>query len=629
MFNKFLPMTKKDLEERGWDQLDIILVTGDAYVDHPSFGVAIIGRLLENNGYKVGIISQPNWRNLNEFTELGRPRLFFGVTSGNIDSMVNHYTASKKRRKNDAYSPGGKGDLRPDRAVIIYTQRLKEAFKDTPIILGGIEASLRRFAHYDYWSDKVRRSILFDAKADLLVYGMGEKQILEITERLNRWEGIEKITNVPGTCYITKDTTKISEKMVVPSFEEIEADKLKYSQAFKVQFQQQDPFSGQTICQGHGDRFLIQNPPAKPLKVKEMDEVYALPFVREYHPTYKKFGGVPALGEVEFSITSHRGCYGGCSFCALTFHQGRIIQRRSHESIVKEAETLTKLPDFKGIIHDVGGPTANFRLPACQKQETKGACSHRQCLHPEPCPQLKSDHQDYLEVLRKIRSIPGVKRVFIRSGIRYDYLMTDKSDEFIKELCQHHVSGQLKVAPEHVSDKVLEAMGKPKREVYDAFVKKYFRINQKLDKKQYLVPYLMSSHPGSGLKEAIELAEYIRDMGYNPEQVQDFTPTPGSLSTCMFYTGVNPLTGKKVYVPKSQKEKALQRALIQYRDPKNYSLIKEALMKAGRRDLIGYSEKALIRPDSPSEKVVGNNIKGKSIKKVEKKTKKRKKRVAK
>ncbi len=590
-------MSKEDLKARGWEELDIILVSGDAYVDHPSFGAALLGRLLESKGFKVGILSQPDWHDAKSFMKLGKPRLFFGVTSGNIDSMVNHYTANKKRRKQDAYSPGGQGDLRPDRALVVYSQRLREAYKGTPIIIGGIEASLRRFAHYDYWSDKVRRSILFDSKADLLVYGMGERQITEIAERLDRWEQIEKINNIAGTCFISKEIEFATAKVEVPSFEEVISDKGKYSEAFKIQLEEQDPFTGKTICQKHGDRYLVQNPPAKPLATPEMDEVYDLSYVRTYHPSYQQFGGVPALQEVEFSITSHRGCYGGCSFCALTFHQGRIIQSRSHESIIREAEVLTELPNFKGIIHDVGGPTANFRTKACEKQETKGVCSHRQCLHPEPCKQLQVEHEDYLSLLKKIRALPGVKKVFVRSGIRYDYLVADKSDKFFKELCEHHVSGQLKVAPEHVSAKVLDVMGKPKRDIYNSFVDKYQTINKKLGKNQYLVPYFMSSHPGSSLKEAIELAEYIRDMGYNPEQVQDFTPTPGSLSTSIYYTGHHPLTGKKVYVPKGQKEKDMQRALMQYRNPKNYELVREALLKAGRRDLIGYGEKALVRPE--------------------------------
>jgi len=594
--NKFLPISKKDMKNIGWDSLDFVIISGDAYIDHPSFAPALIGRVLLAEGFSVGIIPQPNWRNVESLRVLGRPNLAFLITSGNIDSMVNHYTASKKPRNSDLYSPGGKKGLRPDRATIVYSQRAREAYKDVPVIIGGIEASLRRFAHYDYWDDKVRRSILFDAKADLLVYGMGERQIKFIAQALKQGNTIDKLRNVAGTCYISKIIPDEIDYVLTASFEEVSKDKCKYAESYMQQYHEQNPYLGKAVIQPHGDRYLIQLPPAAPLLESELDEIYSLPFLRTYHPIYKNEGGVPALKEVEYSITSHRGCFGGCSFCALTFHQGRIIQSRSQESIIEEAKILTKSPNFKGYIHDVGGPTANFRRPACKLQGKKGACQKRQCLHPEPCPNLDIDHQEYLQLLRKVRSLPGVKKVFVRSGIRYDYVVYDSKDKFLKELCEHHVSGQLKVAPEHVSPKVLNLMGKPKRHVYDKFVDKYREINFKLNKKQYLVPYFISSHPGSTLKDAVLLAEYIRDMGYNPEQVQDFIPTPGSLSTTMYYTGLDPRTMRKIYVPRSQKEKAMQRALLQYRNPKNYELVYEALLKAGRKDLIGYGPKALIKP---------------------------------
>ena len=597
--NQFLPISRADMAERGWDQLDFLLISGDAYVDHPSFGTAIISRLLESEGYRVGIIALPDWRSTRDFEVMGRPKYAVLISSGVIDSMVNHYTASKKPRSEDVYAPGGKAGMRPDRAVIVYANRVREAFKDIPVILGGTEASLRRFAHYDYWSDTVRRSILVDSKADLLIYGMGEKPILEVAARLAEGERIQEIRDVRGTCYLTDDLTGLEKSVktvMVPSFEEVKSDKVRYAEAFKIQYDEQDPIRGNILVQPHGNRYLVQNPPALPLTVEEMDRVYALPYQRTYHPVYEAEGGVPAIQEVEFSITSHRGCFGGCSFCALTFHQGRIIQKRSQASILAEAKKLVWMDNFKGYIHDVGGPTANFRNPACRVQAKQGTCKGKQCMDKGGCRHLVVDHSEYLQLLRKLRELPEVKKVFIRSGIRYDYLMLDKDDTFFEELCEHHVSGQLKVAPEHVVDRVLSRMGKPGRAVYDRFVKKFYEINRKLGKEQYLVPYLLSSHPGSDLAAAIELAEYLRDIRYTPEQVQDFYPTPGSLSTCMFYTGLDPRTMEKVYVPKSPKEKAMQRALLQYRKPSNYKLVYEALTLAGREDLIGYGPKCLIRP---------------------------------
>lgn len=596
MTMNFLPVCKSDMNERGYDCLDFLFISGDAYVDHPSFGPAIITRLLEADGFKVGFIAQPDWNDIKSFTIMGTPKLGVLISSGNIDSMVNQYTVAKKRRHFDSYSPGGKTGKRPDRATIVYANKAREAFKDTPIILGGIEASLRRFAHYDYWDNKVRRSILLDSKADLLVYGMGEKAILEIANLLRYGKDVKEIHNVRGTSYVSNNIDDLDEYIKTPSFEDVSTNKEEYAKAFKIQYEQQDAVYGATIVQPHDNRFVIQNPPSIPMTTKELDMVYDLPYARSFHPMYEKYGGIPAIEEVKFSITSHRGCFGGCSFCALTFHQGRTIQQRSHESILKEVNKLVEDPEFKGYIHDVGGPTANFRNTACSKQETKGVCKNRQCLFPSPCKNLIVDHSDYLGLLRKIRNVPGVKKVFIRSGIRYDYLIYDKNNEFINELCKYHISGQLKVAPEHISDRVLSSMGKPNRSVYERFVKKYNDINKKLNKKQYLVPYLMSSHPGSDLYAAIELAEYIRDMGYNPEQVQDFYPTPGSLSTCMYYTEIDPRDMRKVYVPKNPHEKAMQRALLQFKDPKNYRLVHEALIKAGREDLIGFNKKCLIKP---------------------------------
>lgn len=592
---EFLPVCKEDLKERGIEQLDFLVITGDAYVDHSSFGHAIIARVLENEGYTVGIIAQPNWRNTDDFLKMGTPKYGIFVGSGNIDSMVNHYTAAKKRRSEDAYSPGGKAGLRPDRAVIAYTNRVREAFPKLPVIIGGIEASLRRFAHYDYWEDKVRRSILVDSGADLLVYGMGESQTIEIASRLASGTKIEEITDIPGTCYLTKSIP--TEKcFACHSYSDVAKDKLKYAESFMIQYQNQDPFSGNTVIQQHGLYYLVQNKPAKPLDRKTLDKVYSLPFAGTYHPMYEKDGGVPAIKEVKFSLTSSRGCYGNCSFCALTFHQGRIITSRSQQSLIREAEKMTWDPDFKGYIHDVGGPTANFRQPSCEKQGIKGNCPKRQCLFPGPCENLRVDHTEYAELLKKLSNIPKVKKVFVRSGIRYDYLIYDKNDKFIRQLCENHVSGQLKVAPEHVSERVLYYMGKPSRQFFDKFCDKYKKVNKELGKEQYVVPYLMSSHPGSELKDAIELAEYLRDIKYTPEQVQDFYPTPGTMSTCMFYTGLDPRTMEKVYVPKSYEEKKMQRALLQYRKPENYEIVKKALLKAGREDLIGFDKHCLIPP---------------------------------
>lgn len=593
---QFLPISMNDLKDRNISQLDFIIITGDAYIDHPSFGTAIIGRTLEHEGFTVGIIAQPNWESVDDFRKLGKPKYGFLINSGNIDSMVNHYTTSKKKRRTDLYSPGGEMGHRPDRAVIVYCNRAREAFKNVPIIIGGIEASLRRFAHYDYWDNKVRRSLLIDAKADLLIYGMGEKTIIEIANLFRYGMTIDKMTSIKGTVYASKEIDGLSNFIEVPSFEAVTADKNVYAESYKLQSLEQDDIRGKTVVQKHNDRYVVQNPPQLSLTQKEMDTTYNLPYTRTYHPIYEEKGGIPAINEVEFSITSHRGCFGSCSFCALTFHQGRVIQNRSQKSIIDEAKLLTTLKNFKGYIHDIGGPTANFRHRACKVQETVGVCKDRQCLHPTPCKNLIIDHTEYLDLLKKVRVLPDIKKVFIRSGIRYDYLMYDKNTKFFEELCEHHISGQLKVAPEHISDKVLDQMGKSKKEVYDRFVKKYFEINKKLNKNQFLVPYLMSSHPGSDLKESIKLSEYIKEMGYTPEQVQDFYPTPGSLSTTIYYTGINPFTKEKVYVPNDQKEKNMQRALLQFKNPENYNVVKAALVKAQREDLIGFDKKSLIPP---------------------------------
>ncbi len=597
MGNGFLPICRKDMEERGWQQVDFVYVTGDAYVDHPSFGHAVITRVLESHGYKIGLIVQPDWKDKNSITEYGEPRLGFLVSGGNMDSMVNHYSVSKKRRTNDAFTPGGVMGKRPDYATVVYCNLIRQTYKKTPIIIGGIEASLRRMAHYDYWSNKLKRSILLDSGADLISYGMGERSIVEIAEALDSGLAVEDITYIDGTVCKVKSLNSVYDAVVLESFEDLQQDKLNYARSFYKQYSNTDPFSGKRLVEPYSNTlYVVQNPPAKPLSQSEMDRVYSLPYMRTYHPSYEKLGGVPAIEEVKYSLISNRGCFGGCSFCALTFHQGRIIQTRSHESLLEEAKKFIWDKDFKGYIHDVGGPTANFRGPACDKQLTKGACVGKQCLFPRPCSNLKVDHKDYLKLLRKLRELPNVKKVFIRSGIRFDYLMADKDDTFFRELCEHHVSGQLKVAPEHVSDTVLTMMGKPENAVYEAFTKKYKQINEKLGKKQFLVPYLMSSHPGSTMKEAVALAEYLRDLGYMPEQVQDFYPTPSTISTCMYYTGVDPRTMKPVYVPKNPHEKAMQRALIQYRIPKNYELVLEALKEANRMDLVGYDKHCLIRP---------------------------------
>lgn len=588
----------EDMKKRGWTQADFVFVIGDAYVDHPSFGPAIISRLLERYGYKVCMIAQPDWKNDKSIDVFGRPRLGFLVCGGNMDSMVNHYSVSKKRRQKDAYSPGGQMGLRPDYATTVYCNLIRRTYKDVPIIIGGIEASLRRMAHYDYWSDKLKHSILVDSSADILSYGMGEQSMIEIAEALDSGIDVKDITFVRGTCYRTKDISGVPEdSIILPDYDSLSKDRLEYARSFYTQYINTDPYSAKTLVEGYGNRgYVVQNPPAYPLTQMEMDDVYDLPYMNNYHPIYEEAGGIPAISEIKFSLTSNRGCFGGCSFCALTFHQGRIIQTRSHESLIKEAERMTHDPDFKGYIHDVGGPTANFRHKSCAKQDKYGVCTNKQCLFPEPCRNLKVDHKDYVELLRKLEAVPGVKKVFIRSGIRFDYVMADSNDEFLKELCEKHISGQLRVAPEHVSDNVLRMMGKPQNSVYEKFIDRYKRVNAKTGKQQYVVPYLMSSHPGSTLKEAVELAEYVRDIGYMPEQVQDFYPTPSTISTCMYYTGVDPRTMKPVYVPHNPHEKAMQKALMMYRKPENYDLVKEALIKAGRQDLIGFDKKCLIAP---------------------------------
>ena len=625
MIKDFLPISRADMEARGWDEVDFVYVIGDAYVDHPSFGHAIISRILEANNYRVGIISQPDWKNKKSIDVFGRPRLGFIVTGGNMDSMVNHYTVSKKRRHNDAFTPGGVYGKRPDYATVVYGNLIRQTYKDVPVIIGGIEASLRRLAHYDYWSDTLKRSILLDSGADLLLYGMGERSIVEMADALNSGLDIKDITFISGSVYKTKSLDSVYDAEILPSFETITKSKRKYAESFYTQYTNTDPFSGHRMAEPYGEHlYVVQNPAAKPLTMTEMDRVYGLNYMRTYHPSYEALGGVPAIEEVKFSLVSNRGCFGGCSFCALTFHQGRIIQTRSHESIINEAKALTWEPDFKGYIHDVGGPTANFRYPSCQKQLTQGVCKHKQCLFPEPCKNLHVDHKDYLSLLRKLRDIPGVKKVFIRSGIRFDYVNADPDPTFLKELCEYHVSGQLKVAPEHVADPVLKRMGKPSNRVYQKFVRDYKAMNETLGKKQYLVPYLMSSHPGSTMKEAIALAEYLRDLGYMPEQVQDFYPTPSTLSTCMYYTGLDPRTMEPVYVPRNPHEKAMQRALIQYRNPKNYDLVREALETAHRTDLIGFDKKCLIRPKrgEHTKPVEKKPVKKKTIRNVHKRKQK-------
>ena len=593
----FLPISKEDMKKRGWEQVDFTYVIGDAYVDHSSFGPAIISRVLESRGFKVGIIAQPDWKNEESINVFGRPRLGFLVSGGNMDPMVNHYTVSKKRRKTDAYTPGGVIGKRPDHATVVYCNLIKKLYKDSPIIIGGIEASLRRLAHYDYWSDSLKRSILLDSQADIISYGMGEHSIVEIAEALDSGLDVKDVTFIDGTVYKTKEIENVYDYEMLPSYEDLKADKLNYARSFNIQYMNTDPFTGKRLVEPYDKGiYVVQNPAAKPLTQIEMDDVYALPYMNTYHPVYEKDGGVPAISEIKFSITSNRGCFGSCSFCALTFHQGRILQTRSHESIIEEAKAMTEEPDFKGYIHDVGGPTANFRQPACSKQMEHGACKNKQCLFPEPCKNMKIDHKDYINLLRKLRKIPKVKKVFVRSGIRFDYAIADKDHTFIRELCKYHVSGQLRVAPEHVSDNVLKLMGKPGNDVYEKFVKECEHINDELGLKQYLVPYLMSSHPGSTLKDAIKLAEYVRDIGYMPEQVQDFYPTPSTISTCMYYTGVDPRTMEPVYVARNPHEKAMQRALIQYKEPSNYELVKEALIKEKRQDLIGFGSRCLIPP---------------------------------
>ncbi len=598
----FLPISKQDMKKLGWEQCDFVYIIGDAYVDHPSFGHAIISRVLESAGYKVGIISQPDWKDPNSICRLGEPRLGFLVMGGNMDSMVNHYSVSRKKRKTDAFSPGGVMGKRPDYAVTVYCNLIRRSFPKKPVIIGGIEASLRRLAHYDYWSDKLKRSILLDSQADLLLYGMGERSIVEVADALNSGMDIRDITWIDGSVFACKKPDGAVPQIVLPSYEVLCKDKRKYAESFYLQYQNTDPFTAKRLVEPYGDCFVVQNPPQKPLSQQEMDRVFGLNYARTYHPSYEKAGGIPAIAEVKFSLISNRGCFGACSFCALTFHQGRIIQTRSHQSILAEAQKMVWDPDFKGYIHDVGGPTANFRQPACAKQLKHGACQNRQCLFPTPCKNMVADHSDYLALLRKLRQLPNVKKVFIRSGIRFDYLLADKNDAFFKEMVKHHISGQLKVAPEHIADPVLDLMGKPRNAVYEQFLTKYKRLNEQLGLKQFVVPYLMSSHPGSTLKEAVALAEYLRDLGYMPEQVQDFYPTPSTISTVMYYTGLDPRTMKKVYVPTNPHEKAMQRALIQYRNPKNYTLVHEALVKAGRTDLIGFGKHCLIRP-APGDKV--------------------------
>lgn len=630
MNSGFLPVCRQDMEERNISQLDFVYVIGDAYVDHPSFGHAIISRILEAHGYSVGIISQPDWKDDKSITVLGRPRLAFLVSSGNMDSMVNHYSVSKKRRTNDAYTPGGESGKRPDYATVVYGNLIRHTYKDVPIIIGGIEASLRRMAHYDYWSDKFKRSILLDSQADLISYGMGEKSIVEIADALNSGIAVRDITFIPSTVYKTKTPENVYDGYRLPDYDAMKEKPALYAESFAIQYESTDPFTGKVLMEGYpGGVCVVQNPPQPPLTTEEMDAVYALPYMRTYHPMYEEAGGVPAIAEIKFSLISNRGCFGGCSFCALTFHQGRTIQVRSHESIIEEAKLLIQDKDFKGYIHDVGGPTANFRHPSCEKQLTCGVCKNKQCLFPKPCKNLTVDHSDYLSLLRKLRELPGVKKVFVRSGIRFDYMLADSDDSFFKELVEYHVSGQLKVAPEHISDAVLTRMGKPENAVYEKFTAKYKKLNEQLGLKQYLVPYLMSSHPGSTLKEAIELAEYLRDLGYMPEQVQDFYPTPSTVSTVMYYTGLDPRDMKPVYVCKNPHEKAMQRALIQYRNPRNYDLVCEALRAAGREDLIGFDKHCLVRPrrighEKDENRTFKNTVNGKETTKKSLKSKPKK-----
>lgn len=593
----FLPITREEMEAYGWEQPDFVYIIGDAYIDHPSFGPAIISRVLENFGYKVCIISQPDINNNEDFKRFGEPRLAFLVCAGNIDSMVDHYSVSKRRRKKDYYTPDGVMGKRPDRALIRYSSKLRELYPNSAIVVGGIEASLRRLNHYDYWDNSVRRSILLDSKADLLLYGMGEKTIVQVADALDSGLDVKDIIYIRNSVWKTKDKDLLpTNAIMLPSYDEVLADKRNYVKSFQIQYKNTDAFTGKPLVEEYKNCFVVQNPPEFPLSQEEMDAVYALPYMRACHPLIEKKGHVPAIDEVKFSVIANRGCYGGCHFCALTMHQGRIIQSRTKESILNEVELISKDKDFKGYIHDIGGPTANFYRPACKKQLDKGVCTNRECIGYNPCKNLEVDHSEYLDILKEARKIPGVKKVFVRSGLRYDYIMYDKNKEFFEELVKYHVSGQLKVAPEHVDDRVLVRMGKPSRGLYDEFVRTYNKINEKFDMKQYLVPYLMSSHPGSTLDAAINLAEYLRDTGHMPEQVQDFYPTPGTASTCMYYTGIDPFTNEEVYVPRNPHEKAMQRALMQYKLPQNYDLVYEALVKAGRKDLIGYGKKCLIKP---------------------------------
>jgi uncharacterized radical SAM protein YgiQ len=606
--NGFLPISQRDMAERDWNQLDFIFVSGDAYVDHPSFGPAILTRLLEAHGYRVGIIAQPDWHDTKDFARLGKPRLAFLVSAGNMDSLLNKFTAAKKQRSRDAYSPGGEGGHRPERATIVYCNRLRELYPEVPVIIGGIEASLRRFAHYDYWDNEVRRSILVDSMADLLVYGMGERAILEIAANLHQGVAVSNIQDVRGTCFRVPSFDYIYDYLKLPDFTTVRSDKHSFAEAFKLVYLEQDPIRGRRLAQQNDEWCIVQNPPALPLSEAEMDEIYDLPYQRTYHPCYKPMGGVPAIKEVQFSLVSHRGCFGGCHFCAIISHEGRIIQRRSHASILREARLLTRLPGFKGYIHDVGGPTANFRRTSCDEQLQRGTCRGKSCVSPQPCSRLIADHSDYLSLLREIRQIPGVKKVFVRSGIRYDYLLLDPhGEEFLEELCRYHVSGQLKIAPEHISNRVTRCMGKSGKQIYLDFARRFRKMNRRLGLKQYLVPYFMSSHPGSKLEDAIELAEFIRDMGYHPEQVQDFIPTPGTLSTCMWYTGENPLTGERVWSAKTYEEKHMQRALMQYWLPENHAVVRKALHLAHREDLIGFGPKCLVKPARAEKKGTGSN----------------------
>ena len=611
--NTIPPLSAEECKARGFDGLDFVYVSGDAYIDHPSFGTAIIARVLQSRGFSVGIIAQPDWHSVDAFRALGRPRLGFLVSAGNLDSMVDHYTAAKRRRSDDAYTPGGKAGKRPDRAVIVYANRCREAYPHVPVLIGGIEASLRRFAHYDYWDDRVRHSILYDAGADLLMYGMGERSIVEIAERLDAGLPVHEIRDVRGTCFRVNDASECPDAIVLPSFTEVATDRRRYAEAFRIQFEEQDAIRGRVLLQPHEKGCLVQNPPQAPLSTEEMDAVYALPFTRLPHPSYRE--KIPALDEVRFSITSCRGCFGGCNFCALTFHQGRVISARSHDSILNEARKLTKDPAFAGYIHDVGGPTANFRVPACKKQLKSGVCKNRSCIGYERCPNLEVSHADYVSLLKKLRALPGVKKVFIRSGVRFDYLLYDKSDAFLRELCEHHISGQLKIAPEHIADRTLYYMNKTPHELYERFLERYERMNRKLGKNQFVVPYLMSSHPGCTLDDAIALAEYLKKTGHRPQQVQDFYPTPGTVSTCMYHTGLDPRTMEPVFVPKSPQEKAMQRALMQFFLPSNFATVRKALRLRHREDLIGSGKNALVVPERTRDPVPIPKKKGKQSKK--------------